>query len=153
VNWSLMDYITMGGMLGGAGLPLAIAMARAPNLAYRAAVVLAVGACFLMTWISLAVGIIGEPNNVGNLMFAAVLTIALGGALIVRFRSRGMAQAMFVAAGALVVIPIVALILRLGVGSEHWPLDVIVLSGFFAALFAGSASLFQLSARALTPAR
>lgn len=153
MNWSLMDYITMGVMLGGAGLPLAIAMVRAPNMAYRAAVVLAVGASFLITWISLAVGIIGEPNNMGNLMFAVVLAIALGGALIARFRSRGMAQAMFAAAIALAIIPAVALLLTLGVGSQHWPLDVIALSGFFATLFAGSAWLFQLSARALAPAR
>ena len=145
-----MDFIVFGAMLGGAALPLLLAAFLAPDWFYRGGVAIAVGASFVMVWISLAVGIIGEPGNVGNLMFAGVLAIALGGSILARFRAGGMANAMFAAAFALCAIPIAAVTMRLGLNSTHWPLDVIVLSGFFAAAFAASALLFRYSAR--TPA-
>ena len=63
------------------------------NTAYRAAVGLATVAGFLLVWINLAVGIIGDEGNPANLMFGGVLVVGVIGALVARFRAPGMARA------------------------------------------------------------
>ena len=49
---------------------------------------------FLLTWMNLAVGIIGNEENPANLMFFAIPVVGMVGALTVRFESRGMAHAL-----------------------------------------------------------
>lgn len=75
-----------------------LAMRIQKNAAYRVAIGLALLATFLVTWINLAVGIIGEPDNPANLMYYGVPAVALFGALLARFHPGGMSVALFVAA-------------------------------------------------------
>ena len=78
-------------------VPLAIlelTLRATGSLAYRAAVVVALGAAFLLTWVNLAVGITGNENNPLNLMFFGVLAVGLVGAVVAGFKSGAMARAM-----------------------------------------------------------
>lgn len=100
VNWTPSDFIVAGVMIGGIGLAYEMAVRRSSNRAYRAGTALALAAAFMTIWASGAVGMIGDEGNPLNLMFGAVLLVALLGALLARFRPAGMARAMAVTAVA-----------------------------------------------------
>lgn len=112
------------------------------NNAYRGAVGLALLAAFLIVWMNLAVGIIGEPDDLANLMYVGVLAIGAVGALAGRFQPGAMARTMFAMAGAQVLVTAITLIAGLGIppGKPAW---VFVVNGLFFALFAGSGLLFR----------
>ena len=112
---------------------------------YRFAVGVALAAAFILVWLSLGVGIIGRDGDPANLMYFGVLAVGIIGALIARFRPRGMARALFATAVAQTSVAVIALIAGLG---YPWsgPLELSVLNGFFVALFVGSAWLFRRAA-------
>lgn len=115
------------------------------NTTYRLAVGVALVAAFLLAWLSLGVGIIGADGDPANLMYFGVLAVGIIGAVIARFRPRGMTRALLAAALAQMSVALIALIARLG---HPWsgPLELSLLNGFFVAMFVGSAWLFQRSA-------
>jgi len=112
------------------------------NNAYRGAFALALLAAFLIVWMNLAVGIIGEPDDLANLMYVAVLAIGAVIAFAGRFRPGAMSRAMFAMAAAQVLVAAVTLIARLGIppGKPFW---VFVVNSLFFALFVGSGLLFR----------
>ena len=119
--------------------------------AYRAAVGVALAAASLLVWLSLGVGIIGADGDPANLMYFGVLAVGVLGVVVARFRPHGMARALFATALAQALVAAIALIARLG---YPWsgPLELLVLNGFFVALFVGSAWLFRNAARGQPPA-
>ncbi|MBD2158916.1 hypothetical protein [Leptolyngbya sp. FACHB-16] len=115
------------------------------NTTYRLAVSIAIATAFILVWLSLGVGIIGRDGDPANLMYFGVLVVGIIGALIARFRPRGMARALFATALAQTSVTMIALTAGLG---HPWsgPLELLLLNGFFVALFAGSAWLFRRAA-------
>jgi hypothetical protein len=113
---------------------------------------MAVAGGFLLTWINLAVGIIGDEDNPANIMFAGVLATGLIGALIARFRPLGLSRTLVAMAIVQVAAGVTALAAGWGSTGENWPRPVLVLSGFFAALWTLSAWLFRHAARDRVPA-
>jgi len=103
VNWSLGDFVVMGALLGGSGLIVELATRRVTSLFYRFGVVVAIGTAFLLVWVNLAVGFLGDEGNPANLMFLAVIAIAAIGAAAARGQPTGVSNAMLVAAGAQVL--------------------------------------------------
>jgi len=138
VVWTGSDFVIMGAMLATACGMWELGMRMSRNRPYRAAVAIAVLAGFLMTWANLAVGIIGNENNPLNLLFFGVLAVGIAGALVARFRPRGMARAMVAMAIAQVLVCVVTLL----VGEMTF-----VVSGFFTAAWLVSAALFRKAAR------
>jgi hypothetical protein len=61
VNWSLFDFIIMGGLLLSTGLVLEFFLSKVKKKKYQVLVSLAVLLLFLITWAELAVGIFGTP--------------------------------------------------------------------------------------------
>jgi len=145
VAWSLTDFVFAGALLSGAGLTYELVARTTANTAYRAAVGLAVAAALILIWLSLGVGIIGKDGDPANLMYFGVLAVGIIGALIARFRPRGMARALFATALAQMSVAVIALIAGLG---DPWsgPLELSALNGFFVALFVGSGWLFRRAA-------
>jgi hypothetical protein len=119
--------------------------------AYRAAVGVALAAAFVLVWLSLGVGIIGADGDLANLMYFGVLAVGTMGAIVARFRPRGMVRALFATAFAQALVAAIALIFGLGLPWSP-PLEILVLNGFFVALFVGSALLFRHAGREHTPA-
>jgi hypothetical protein len=119
---------------------------NAANTAYKFAVGVALAAALLLVWLSLGVGIIGRDGDPANRMYFGVLAVGFIGALIARFRPRGMARALFAAALAQTLVAAIALFARLG---YPWsgPLELSILNGFFVALFVASAWLFRRAAQ------
>ena len=151
VDWDLTDFVVVGAMLVGAGGTYELAARMTGNIAYRAAVGVAVAAAFLLVWINLAVGIIGTEDNPANLMYGGVLAVGIIGAIIARFQPHGMARALFATALAQALVAVIALIAGLGYGPS-WPGANLILTGFFVALWLTSAWLFRKAAREQTPA-
>ena len=151
--WDETDFIVMGALLFGACGAFELAARTTGNNAYRAAVGVAVVAAFLLIWINLAVGIIGSEDNPANLMYGGVLAVGIIGAAIARFRPRGMARALFATALAQALAAVIALMFGWGSTGENWPQVIVFLNGFFAALWLGSAGLFQKAARAKSRGR
>ena len=94
VQWTGSDFAIFGAMLAVPLGVLELAVRATGSMAYRAAVAVALGAAFLMTWANLAVGIIGSEDNPLNLMFFGVLAVGIVGAFMARFQPRGMAHAL-----------------------------------------------------------
>lgn len=101
--WDSADFILVGIMLAAACGAWELAMRKTGSWAYAAGAVAAAGAAFLLFLVNGAVGFIGNENDPVNLLFFGIVTLALGGAIIVRFRPEGMARAMAVTAGAQIV--------------------------------------------------
>lgn len=100
MQWDSADFTLVGLMLLAACGAWELAMRKTRSRAYAAAAVVAAGTAFLLFLVNGAVGFIGNEDNPVNLLFFGVLTLALGGAIIVRFRAEGLARAMAVTAGA-----------------------------------------------------
>lgn len=140
--WTPFDFIVWGVMLLVAAGLCEIGLRLSGQLAYRAAMVVAVGTSFLIAWSNLAVGIIGDEDNPLNQMFFGVIAIAVTGSFLVRFRSRGMAIVMAVTAAAQSSTAFIAL------AHEQF---VFVIVGIFALGWLLSAWLFREAARAEAP--
>ena len=69
VQWDAIDFVFMGGLIGGIGFAFEL-LARRGGYAFRIAAGLALLAVFLLVWLNGAVGIIGSENNDANLMYA-----------------------------------------------------------------------------------
>jgi len=146
VVWNLADFVVAGALLLGTGFTYELVARKGGNIAYRAAVGIALAAALLLVWMNLAVGIIGNEDNPANLMYVGVLAVGLIGAVIARLEQRGMARALFATALAQALVPVIALIIwRPSVTSDV--LGVFGLNAFFAMLFVGSALLFRRAVR------
>ncbi|HLO18980.1 MAG TPA: hypothetical protein VK192_00610, partial [Sphingomicrobium sp.] len=118
------------------------------NASYRAGAAIALAAAFLLVWINLAVGIIGNENNPLNLMFFGVIGAALVASIIARFKAAGMARAMTIAAAIQGLIGIGTFILGLGAAEPPDALGLLGLIEFFAPMGLLSAWCFRRAARA-----
>ncbi|QDP20235.1 hypothetical protein [Sphingomonas xanthus] len=89
VDWSPADFVVMGGLMVSIGLMIEFLVRQSGNLAYRLASVIAALTIFLTIWVNLAVGMIGEEGGY-NLLFLALMVLAVAGAIAVSFRPRSL---------------------------------------------------------------
>ena len=112
---------------------------------YRFALGVAIVAALLLVWLSLGVGLIGRDGDPANRMYLGVIAVGIVGALVARFRPRGMAYVLVAMAIVQTTVGLIALIGGLG---RPWsgPAELSLLNLFFVVLFAGSAWLFRRAA-------
>ena len=146
--WTLSDYVFAGAVFAIVGGTFELAVRKSGNGWYRGGVAVALATAFLLVWINAAVGIIGSEDNPANLMFIAVVLVAIAGAIVARFEAAGMARAMTVAAAAEALVGVIALVGRLGAQEPPFFPGVLLLIGFFALTWLLSAWLFRQAARA-----
>lgn len=143
VNWSGSDFVFAGVLLF---VPLGIyevVARKTVDNAYRAGFGMALVAALLLLWSSGAVGI---TDSNGDVLYYLALTVGIIGAFIARFNPRGMAYAMFATALALASAGVI--VLAAGMVAEYnSAFEILAITGFFGALFVGSALLFRQSAR------
>lgn len=147
MNWTLLDYVAAAVMMGSAGGVVLLAMLLSRNPAYRAGVLVAAMAAFMVVWSALAVGIIADEQNDANYLYFGALAIAPLGAALAGFKARGMANAMVATALGLVSVGLAALAFRWGADAQDTLLGIAIGSGFFPALFAGSGWFFLQAAK------
>lgn len=152
VVWDLADFVFMGTLIVGTGVLLELAAMKTDSTAYRAGAGVALATAFLLVWTIGAVGIIGASGDRADLMYAGVLAVGAVGAVLARFRPRGMASAMVATALAQALVAGIALIAGL-VPAYNPAYEILGINGFFAALWLGSAGLFRKAAAVQPSAR
>ena len=137
VNWTAGDFVFAALMFGAVGLAAELAVRISSNWAYRGGAALGLAAGFLLVWSNAAVGYIGDDNPY-NAIFFAIVALAFVGAMLARFRARGMALTML-AAGIAHAID----------GAIGFPQDPVTgpITIVFTGMWLGSAALFHKSAR------
>lgn len=144
VTWDVVDFVIGGVLLFGAGLAYELVASRAGTVAHRIAFGLAVGATLLLIWMNLAVGLIGSEDNPANLLYLGAIVIGFVGAIIARFRPRGMARALFATAIAQALVPVMAWVIwRPQEVAPEGLVGLLWVNTFFVMLFVGSAFLFR----------
>lgn len=151
VAWDVADFAIFAAMLISAGGVYELSARFSASSAYRAAIGLALATAFLLTWVNLAVGIVGTEDDPANLLYGGVLAVGIIGAFIARFRSAGMARAFFATALAQALVAAVAVAAGMGYPASP-PLEILAVNALFAMLWLASASLFRKAAREKTPA-
>lgn len=149
VDWTLGDFLFAGIMFSAVGIVMELAVRASHSIAYRAGAGFALASAFFLIWVNLAVGIIGDEDNPANLMFFGVVLIGIVGAIVARFRPRGMAVAMSVAAGAELLVDIVTFAFGLAKPPPPLPAQALLIA-LFAAPMLVSASLFRKAAGELS---
>lgn len=152
VDWTPFDFMVMGAMMLAVLIPWELALRTSRDLAHLAGCALTLGGCFVLLWLTLAVGVIGSEDNAANLMFFAVIGAAVLGAVVSAVRAEGMARTLFAMAVLQVGIGAIALGAQLGTEGERWPVDVIGVTGFFTLLWLVAGVLFRSSARSAAEA-
>ena len=147
VTWDAADFLVFGTMLLMAGTTVELGTRLSGDGWVRAGVGVAAATGFLLVWVNLAVGILGDEGNPANLMFAGVLAIACIASVRARLRPAGMAQAMVMTAGAQLLVGAIGL--AGGWAAPGWAgvRDVVMGTGLFVALWLLAASLFRKAAR------
>jgi hypothetical protein len=145
VAWDLADFAFAAALVVGVGVVYELAARKTGSTACRAAVAVALAAAFILVWLNAAVGVIGSEDNPANLLYGGVLAVAIVGAVMVRFRPRGMARALVATALAQAMVAMLALIAGWG-STASGPLEISILNGFFVALWLISAWLFRKAA-------
>lgn len=115
---------------------------RIGRVAYRRAVVVALGAALILYWLIGAVGIIGTEGDRADLMYLGVFATGAIGAALSRFRPVGLARTL----AAMAVVQSLVAAISLGAGmvpAYNSPFEILGLNGFFVMLFAASAWLFR----------
>lgn len=110
VNWSPFDFAVFGTMLALACGAVELAMHASGAWSYRLGALAGIGTGFLLLWVNLAVGFIGDEGNPANLAYALVLGVAIVGTSAARLRARGMAITMTLAALAQGLVGGIALV-------------------------------------------
>lgn len=147
VSWSASDFVFAGVLLFGALGAYELALKATGNTAYRAALGVALAAAVLLVWSNAAVGI---TDGAADAVYAGVPLVGIIGAIAGRFRPRGMARAMLATALAQGLVGVSALAAGV-VPTHNSALEVLGITGFFAALFVGSALLFREAAHRERP--
>lgn len=140
VQWGAEDFLFAALVFGTAGGLLELAARASADLAYRIAAFVTVLGCFLIIWVSLAVGIIGESDNPRNIVYFAVVGMIATGAVAARGDAQGLKRAMMWMTG----VQLLVALMHVGPARMAVPIDL-----FLAALWAASAALF---AKASKPA-
>lgn len=149
VQWSVSDFIIMGAVLTGVALAYEFVSRRSEKTLYRIAVGVGLAGAFLLFWVNGAVGIIGNENQPANLLYGSVYVVGFFGALLSRFKARGMYLTLLFTALVQMLVPVLALIIWPPPATSWSPgvFQVFYLNAFFAGIFGLSAVLFRMAAQ------
>jgi len=139
VQWTLFDFALMGVLLAVACGTGELVLRASDSLTYRLGAAVAIGTTFVLGVGNLAVGLIGSEDNPANDRVWAVLAVGVVGALIARFRPRGLSLVMLAVAACQVGLAIYA-----DATAQDLPLriTVVLVTGWLVA-----AALFDRAAR------
>lgn len=143
VRWTPGDFIVFGIMLGIAGALLELTVRSGGNSAYRLGAAFTVFGAFLLLWINLAVGIIGNEAHPANLVFGGIVALIVIGAVLAHGHPEGMARTLTAAAMAQVLVALFTPLL----GNGH----IFLISAVFTGIWLFAAWSFRKSARLQFP--
>jgi hypothetical protein len=147
VRWTVSDFVFAGAMIVGAGLLFELAVKVSGSFAYRAGAGVGLATCFLLVWINLAVGIIGDEDNFHNAYYFCEVLLAAGATFAAELKPAGMMRATLAAAAFQALITAAAFFDGWGASEPPGPIGILGLNSVFAALWLLAAALFHRAAR------
>lgn len=96
VAWGPEDFAIFAVLLGIVCLTVELAARTSNHFSYLAGVSLAAVGGLMLVFINLAVGVIGEPDNLRNLAFFAIPLLGFLGALVGHFRPMSLIRVLVV---------------------------------------------------------
>ena len=147
VNWTVSDFVFAGVMIIGTTLLYEGVTKLSDSLYYRAGAVVALAAAFMLVWVNLAVGIIGDEDNPHNAVYFCEVLLAAATAFAAALRPAGMSRAMMATGGFQLLITTLAAYDGWGASEPPGATGVVVLNLGFAAMWLLSAGLFWRSVR------
>lgn len=149
-NWTGFDFLGAGTILFVTALAFELIAKRiSGNVPYRIATALWIVASFLILWINLAVGIIGNEDNPANLLYFGVVFTGIATAFVARLQPEAMSRAMVATAVALAIIPMLVLTAgqpEAAVSESPGLVRFLMLNAGLLAFFVTSAALFRKAA-------
>jgi len=139
MNWSLGDFAVFGVMVFGVCALYELAMRVSSNRHYRFGFAIALFGMFVLVFVNLAVGVIGDEGNPANLAFFAIPLVGVVGALGSRLAPRGLARTSYVMAALQVAASLLA------PPSDFWLM--VWVTAVFTALWLAAAQAFSAAAR------
>jgi hypothetical protein len=149
-NWTVSDFVFAGVMICGTALLYEGVTKLSDDWSYRAGAVVALAAAFLLIWINLAVGIVGNEDDPHNAAYFCEVLLAAATAFTAALRPKGMARAMLATAGFQLLITALATTAGWGASEPPGAAALLGLNTAFALLWFASAGLFWKSSHALT---
>ncbi len=98
VHWTGFDFMMAAMLLTVTAFCIELAVRSGRSSASRAGWVVVVLTSLLLTWVNLAVGVIGSEQNPANLLYLLVLVVVVMGAVWARFQARAMSRILWLAA-------------------------------------------------------
>ena len=145
--WTPSDYVVAGVLFAIVGLGIELAVRLSNDIVYRLAAAVAVVTGFLLVWVNIAVGFLGDEENPANLMFFGLLGLTLIGALAVRFRAAALARLLVATAVGQILIGVAALTFGLGASGDRGTYEAVMGTSMFTVLWLAAAWLFARAAR------
>jgi hypothetical protein len=145
-DWSPVDFVIMGALLAATAGAVEVGMRASRHWAYRLAAVGSIGGAFLMTWADMAVGLLGPEGGWANRLLLLVPLIGVVGAIVARFKARGMALVMLVVLTAQLAVGAFALTEPPTTKGFGWPWHILAVTAFFGGGWLLAAGLFRKAA-------
>ncbi len=146
VQWTVSDFVFAGFMIVGTGLLYEVAVRFSGSFAYRAGAFVALGTCFLLVWINLAVGIIGDEDDFRNAYYFCEVLLVAAASFAAALRPAGMMRAMLGAAGFQALITAAAFFDGWGAEEPPGAFALLGLNSVFVGLWLFAAALFRRAA-------
>lgn len=141
--WELTNLLTAAALVAIAigAYNLLSLHSTGPNFLMASVLALLTG--LALVWTTLALGVIGAPDNPANLLYGLIFLAILAGAIKTRFRPEGMAHVMLVAAALQALIAILAFAFLWGSTAHAWPADILIASALFTIAWLIAGRLFH----------
>jgi peptidoglycan/LPS O-acetylase OafA/YrhL len=145
-GWSTGDFVFVGVILFTSCFIFDLAARKPRNLSYLLGSAAALAAGSGLVVVNGAVGLVGSEDEAHNLLFLAVILVAIVGAVFARGRPEGMAAAMFAAGVSHLAISAALLIRARGVSDGDARMEILGLS-ILGGIWLAAAWLFRHSSQ------
>ena len=142
VNWTTSDFVFAAVLLGALGLGVEIALRVGRTWLHRVGIALMALTGFMTVWSDVAVGLLGDEDEITNLAFVALVGVGVLATLLVRFRPGAMRWIAATLSAGQFAIGIVAGLWTMPGHAIEWGV-----LAFFAALWAAAAFCFDAASR------
>lgn len=146
-EWSGGVAIIAAVVIGAVLLLIEVIARKSGDPAYRAGVTTALAASFLLTWVNVVAGVTGDQGNPVQVAFLVLVLTAGVGAFAARARPDGMARAMLGVAAVQAILTALTATDPSTASDPRGVGGVLLLSGYFTALWLVAAAAFWRAAR------
>ncbi len=140
VDWTGSDFVFAAVLISALGIGAEIAVRVGRNVPHKVGIAIAALGGFLTVWINGAVGMIGSEDEATNLVFIALVGIAVVASLLVWFRPAAMRSIMAALSAGQFGVGIAAGLWTMPGHAVEWGV-----LGFFALIWGASAACFHVA--------